>query len=184
MLFALYLNDLQDHLVKYSSHLIEEWVQDEDTVVYLKLFTILYADDTVIMAESRDELQAWKLDINVQNTKIVIYGSRPGRKEYDFKLGNNVISVESDYTCLGIYFPCNDNMGKCIISLRNQASRAMFALIKKSRKLGLDVDVQLQLFDSLILPIALYGCEVWGFRNIEVVEKLHLLYCKMLLRVM
>ena len=48
------------------------------------------------MAESRDELQAalhgmyhycnlWKLDINVQKTKVVIYGSRPGRKEYDFK---------------------------------------------------------------------------------------------------
>ena len=91
-----------------------------------------------------------------------------------FKLGNNVISVESDYTYLGICFPCNDNMGKCISSLRNQASRAM---------LGLYVDVQLQLFDSLILPTALYGCEVWGFRNIEVVEKLHLLYCKMLLRV-
>ena len=119
----------------------------------------------------------------MQKTKVVIYGSRPGRKEYDFKLGNNVISVESDYTYLGICFPCNDNIGKCISSLRNQASRAMFALIKKSRKLGLDVDVQLQLFDSLILPIALYGCEVCGFRNIEVVEKLHLLYCKMLLRV-
>ena len=47
LLLALYLNDLQDHLAKAynglfsSSHLIEEWVQDEDTVVYLKLFTIL-----------------------------------------------------------------------------------------------------------------------------------------------
>ena len=61
-----------------SCSLIQELVQDEDTIVYLKLLTILYADDTVIFAESRVELQAalygmmhycrlWKLDINRYN---------------------------------------------------------------------------------------------------------------------
>ena len=82
LLFALYLNDLQEHLalaysgLRDSAALISEWVEDEDTVVYLKLFTILYADDTVIFAESRSEPQAalhgmhhycniWKLGINV-----------------------------------------------------------------------------------------------------------------------
>ena len=200
LLFALYLNDLQDHLanayngLSSSSRLIQDTVQDEDTVVYLKLFTILYADDTVIFAESRDELQAalhgmnhycniWKLDINAQKTKVVIYGNRVGRKEPSYKIGNHVISVESEYTYLGINFPSNINMGKGISLLRNQASRAMFALIKKSRKLGLDVDVQLQLFDSVVLPIALYGCELWGFRNLEILEKLHLQYCKIILNV-
>ena len=95
LLFALYLNDLQEHLSKAynglssSFNLIQDWVQDEDTVVFLKLFTILYADDNVVFAESRAELQAamhgmlhycimWKLDINVQKTKVVIYGSKPG----------------------------------------------------------------------------------------------------------
>jgi hypothetical protein len=50
----------------------------------------------------------------------------------------------------------------------------MFSLIKKSRQLGLDVDVQLQLFDSLILPIVLYGCEAWGFKKVDILERLHL----------
>ena len=53
-LLTFYLNDLQEHLamayngLSSSCNLIQEWVQDEDTIVYLKLFTILYADDTVI----------------------------------------------------------------------------------------------------------------------------------------
>ena len=49
--------------------------------MYLKLFTILYADDTVIFAENRNELQAamnamyhycqlWKLDINERKQKL------------------------------------------------------------------------------------------------------------------
>ena len=67
--------------------------------------------------------------------------------------------------------------------LRKQATRAMFALIKKSRQLGLIIDIQLQLFDSMVLPITLYGCEIWGFRKLEVIEKLHLQYCKILLNV-
>ena len=58
LLFALYLNDLQEHLSKAynglqsSCNLIQKWVHDEDTVVFLKLFTILYADDTLIFAVS------------------------------------------------------------------------------------------------------------------------------------
>ena len=90
VLFALYLNDLQEFLTKAynglwsSFKLVENFVQNEDTVVYLKLFTILYADDTVISAESRDELQAalngmlhycniWKLEINSQKTSDYVW---------------------------------------------------------------------------------------------------------------
>ena len=149
LLVALYLNDLQEHLSKIynglssSFNLIQDWVQDEDTVVFLKLFTILYADDTVVFAESRAKLQAamhgmlhycimWKLYINVHTTKVVIYGSKPGVKELDFKFGERNINVISEYTYLGS-FPCNNNMNKGISVLKNQASRAMFSLIKKSR---------------------------------------------------
>ena len=200
LLFALYLNDLQDHLAKAynglseSCALIEDVVQDEDTVVYLKLFTILYADDTVIFAESRPELQAalngmlhycnsWKLGINNDKTKVVIFGSRPGKHEHDFMLGDQVINVISGYTYLGVLFTCNGNYSKSMIAIKSQATRAMFSLVKKARKLNLSIDVQLQLFDSLVVPIALYGCEILGFKNVQIIEKLHLQFCKMILKV-
>ena len=37
----------------------------------------------------------------------------------------------------------------------------------------LTVDLQLYLFDHVILPIALYGCEIWGFENSQIIENLH-----------
>ena len=40
-----------------------------------------------------------------------------------------------------------------------------FAVIRKIRKLGLQCDVQLKLFDAMIAPILLYGSEFWGCEN-------------------
>ena len=50
----------------------------------------------------------------------------------------------------------------------------MYSLINKAKRLNLAIDIQLQLFDSLVLPIALYGCEVWGCKETDIMEKLHL----------
>ena len=54
----------------------------------------------------------------------------------------------------------------------------MFALLRRNRQLNLPLDIQLELFDPLVLPILTYGCEVWGFENKNLIEKLHLKYFK------
>jgi hypothetical protein len=44
--------------------------------------------------------------------------------------------------------------------------------------LRLPIDVQIQLFHSMVLnPIALYGCEIWGFEHCGMIERLHLKFC-------
>ena len=43
------------------------------------------------------------------------------------------------------------------------------------------IDIQLQLFDVLVKPGLLYGCEVWAHEGTEVLEKLHLRFCKYIL---
>ncbi len=37
---------------------------------------------------------------------------------------------------------------------------AMYTLIHKCRKLGITIDLQLELFDRMIVQNMLYGCEV------------------------
>ena len=49
--------------------------------------------------------------------------------------------------------------------------------------LQLPIDIQLELFDHLILPILLYGSEIWGFDNISQIETFFLRFCKELLGV-
>ena len=59
----------------------------------------------------------------------------------------------------------------------------MFALLQKKGHLQLENDTMLNLFDSIVSPIMLYGCELWGYSNIDVLERLHLRFCKILLKV-
>ena len=42
----------------------------------------------------------------------------------------------------------------------------------------LPVDLQIDLFTKLVKPILLYGCEIWGFGNIDVIERVQLKYIK------
>ena len=54
-----------------------------------------------------------------------------------------------------------------------QARKAMHVLYKRIRNLNIPVDLQLHLFDHVILPIAYYDCEIWGFENSKIIENLH-----------
>jgi hypothetical protein len=55
---------------------------------------------------------------------------------------------------------------KAIILCKNQSKlgsqgrKAMYSILKKCRNLNLPVDIQLELFDTMVLPVAMYGCEV------------------------
>ena len=60
----------------------------------------------------------------------------------------------------------------------------MFAVLRKSRKLQLRVpiDIQLQLFDSVVVPILLYGSEISDFENHDSLERLCLQFYKIILK--
>ena len=82
---------------------------------------------------------------------------------------------------LGIKFNFNNNFKVCVEYLCSQASRAMYALINKSKKLGLPIDIQLDLFNATVIPILTYGIEVWGYSHLDIIEKLYIKFFKYLL---
>jgi hypothetical protein len=51
----------------------------------------------------------------------------------------------------------------------------------KIRNVAIPIDLELKLFDSLITPILVYCCEVWGFENKQGIKKMHLQYYKIIL---
>ena len=80
--------------------------------------------------------------------------------------------------------PDNSSLKPAISTLAKQAQRAMFSLFKKIRHLQFPKPSLLcHLFDSLIRPIANYGCEVWGHVKAEDLEVVHRKFCKFALGV-
>ena len=49
----------------------------------------------------------------------------------------------------------------------------MFSLIAKAQRLNLPIDIVVELYDQLLLPILLYGSEIWGFSDISAIEVIY-----------
>ena len=82
---------------------------------------------------------------------------------------------------LGIIFNYN---GKFRLAKQDhllRGKRAMFAIIAKTRKLHLPIDVQLELFDVVVTSVVLYGSEILCYERCEILQKLYLQFCKIIL---
>ena len=65
--------------------------------------------------------------------------------------------------------------------LVEQARKAMVSILRKSRKLHLPIDLQLQLFDGMVAPILLYVSEITGFDKSDGLERLCTQFYKIIL---
>ena len=90
VMFFLYLNDLETFLIHKGLSGITLDITDDEVMIYIKLFSLLYADDTVLIADSPTGLQncldafscycnQWKFNVNIAKTKVVIFGARKAK---------------------------------------------------------------------------------------------------------
>ena len=74
--------------------------------------------------------------------------------------------------------------GNFQLSIKALADKALKALFKIKKSIGLDNPCNLleKLFDTLVVPILLYNCEVWGlqnsFKDSDPFEHIHLKFIK------
>jgi hypothetical protein len=64
------------------------------------------------------------------------------------------------------------------IHLTDEALKGMYVVLRMGRMYKLSITCLFDLFDKVIKPILLYGCEVWSFSNNDILEKIHLTFCK------
>ena len=50
----------------------------------------------------------------------------------------------------------------------------MYEVLRKGRIHNSSIKCQLDLFDKIVKPILLYGCEIWGFGKNDIIERVHL----------
>ena len=154
---------------------------------------MLYADDTVILAENEDDLQKaldalnvycklWSLTVNLKKTKIIIFSRGKVRKHVKFLFDGKEVEVVDDYVYLGIKMNYNNSMNKAIQKQITLAKKSMFSMLSSVQNLNLPVDLQLNLFQKLVLPVLLYGCEIWGYTDIKAIEQFHRKYLKSVLK--
>ena len=65
---------------------------------------------------------------------------------------------------------------------QEKALKAQFSLLVKARNLHLPADITCELFTKTILPVLKYGCEVWGFSDLEQIDIFHIKGLRSLLK--
>ena len=195
-LFLMYLNDLEQFLndrnVNGLTSITEVFEIELD--VYLKLFVLLYADDTVIMSESKEDMQnqlnvfndfckKWKLKVNAEKSKVLVFSNGRLTANLKFTYNNRDLEIVPNFSYLGITFSKSGSFNAAKKDLVNKSTKAMYEVLKKGRLHNLSIQCQLDIFDKTVKPILLYGCETWGFGKNDIIERVHLKFCKLLLHV-
>jgi hypothetical protein len=54
----------------------------------------------------------------------------------------------------------------------------MYRVLRKIRLFKLPISCQFDLFDKVVLPVLIYGCETWDYENLQMIERIHLKFLK------
>jgi hypothetical protein len=182
----LFVNDIYDYLYNDST----EYVNVDN----IKLFSLLFADDTALFSYSATGLQRlldrlheycseWGISVNTSKTVVMVFNKGNRIKNIDVKYNDIKLEVVNKFTYLGVTLSSNGNFLKAQEALSKQASRALFSLNKLFSKISFSIADKIRLFDAMILPILTYGTEIWGFHPSPDIEKVHLKFLKQTLSI-
>ena len=138
------------------------------------LSCLLWSDDLFVTSQSAAGLQIaidkvaifysfLGLQLNVKKTKILIF-NKAGRvlQDHKFFLAGSQLEVADCYQYLGIKLRPSGSLSFAAEELSKKARKAWYSIsnvIYKDKRMS--VTRAFQLFDSLVSPVALYGCEFW-----------------------
>ena len=189
ILFNLYINDLALKLNETQINPVELG----DT----SIASLFYADDIILLSSTQNGLQqsldvlhdfcsSWKLEVNEQKSKVIVFNSNGKTHLNSFKINESIIETVKSYCYLGITLKYTGNINISTKSLMEKGRKAWFK-IKKTIGLNNACNLLEKLFDTLVSPIILYGCEVWGaycnFKDTDPFEHLHIKFIKEILGV-
>ena len=186
LLFILFINDITEH-IDFDN-------LSESDIDQLSIYMLLFADDIALFTTSPVSLQAQLdsisnystacgLKINVNKTKICVFEKRRRQNNYVFYIYGQQVEIVDSFCYLGIKFYYTGNMRYAIKALSDQALKAYHSLLCLFNNIKLDVKTKLSLFDALVVPILLYGSEIWGIYNYKDIDNLHCKFLKIILGV-
>lgn len=165
------------------------------TLENVKLFMLLFADDTVLFSYTKEGLQklldnlysyctAWGVKVNTDKTVVMIC-KKGNATLNNIELFYNGIKLDivNNFTYLGVTIASNGKFNKAQQALSKQAMKALFSLNSLFDLLPLHIPEKLKLFESMVMPILLYGSEVWGFHKAPDTERVYLKFLKQILNV-
>ena len=133
----------------------------------------MYADDLIILSLSHEGLQKcldelnryckeWSLKVNNGKAKCIKFLKVSKLYNKSFNIGNTPLENVKEFRYLGITINGAGSFQPAMRDLGDKANRAIFSLNSRYKLNKLPLNIAFKLFDTMIMPILLYGSEVWG----------------------
>ena len=166
MLFAIFVDDLAAML--------------KETGVGIKLVdqllnVLLFADDTVLMAETADDLRKllttleafcnkWRLEVNETKTEVMIVpdGNGTGMPAADeFTYGNKSLNVVDKYKYLGVWIHKDLTWKYHVNCTLDKATKALNSWTRLLNNPKIGAPMKLTCYKAMVRPVMEYAAEVW-----------------------
>ena len=168
-----------------------EEAQAEIKIAGRNINNLRYADDTTLMAESKEELkyllmkvkeesEKAGLKLNLQKTKIMASGPITS-----WQIDGETKETETEFIILGSKITadgdCNHEIKRCLLLGR----KAMTNLDSILKIRDITLPTKVHLVKVVVFPIVMYGCESWTIKKAEHqrIDDFELWCCRRLLRV-
>ena len=150
-----------------------EEVQAGIKIARRNINNLRYADNTILMAESEEELKSLLtkvkeesekvgLELSIQKTKIMAPGpitsgeidGKTVETVVDFILGGSKITADGD---------CNHEIKRCLLLGR----KVMTTLDSILNSRDITLPTKVHLVKAMVFPVVMYGCESWTIKKAE-----------------
>ena len=167
VLFSLFMNDLPQY---FRANHCPGVTLGNHSLNYL-----MYADDLLVISPSPEGLQQsinvikkhaeeWKLKVNTKKSNVIIFsGNGQNKNKENFKYGNELLHIVDRQTYLGIEMTSSGRYTYARDILSKKAYKVLSTIKRSfSNSDTTTITIKNKLFDALVKPILLYGCEIWG----------------------
>jgi hypothetical protein len=162
----------------------------------VQILILLFADDVILASYTARGLQRqlnilknfsdnFSMTVNLTKTKIVVFRKGGFLKASEkWYYGDEQVTAVNCYKYLGIHFTSRLSLNQSVKELAIKAKAKTSQLFRCLWKLGqIPRDVFFKIYDAQIVPILLYGAELWGYQRYDVIERTHLFACKRFMNV-
>ena len=136
------------------------------------LSNLRYADDTTLMAESKElksllmkvKVKSEKVDlmVNIQKTKIMASGPITS-----WQIDGETVKTVADFIILGSKITadgnCSHEIKRCLLLGR----KVMTNLDSKLKSRDSTLPTKIHLVKAMVFPVVMYGCESWTIKKAE-----------------
>jgi exonuclease III len=180
ILFNVFVNDIFDEVATHSGVKVpgfEPIPGASDGDDNNKVPGLLFADDTSLLAASAHELQAgldavgdwsdrWMMSLGHKKCKVVVASRNPVDKERalarKWSLQGQEIQVVDQYKYLGVILTEAFDFKSMIDARAAAGLRTLMALKKFLTNRSIPMPMRLAVLKAKVVPVLLYGAEVWG----------------------